>query len=491
MIYDHLVIGGGIAGMTCAILLAKAGRKVILIEKASRLGPVFRGFKKKGHYFDTGFHYCGALGKGEIFESALSTLGVYPLLQPICYDAEGFDLFHYLNEKTRLPLSFGWERLTAQLSQHFPEDVAFIERYFRDCRHIYEAIQVWLSEPNSTINPEGNANFHESLQEYMDRGTSNTALKSLLTAHSVLYGTAPEHQPFTTHAQIMGTYYQSVWGVKGGGSAIVEAFTQVLKSVGVEVRCGVEVTTLTGSSESQHLTQATLSDGSVIASDSFIATCHPLHLNRIVDPAFMPPMFRKRLNGFTDTHSAFILYGICRNAPDWFVRHNHLVITSEEHPLCSDYSQTQSGFFIATDKESTQGNDVAFSCIFPSAFSKCKEWEATTYRNRPEAYTAYKQQTATTLTDVLRKSFPALADTIEILEVATPLTLQHYAQAPNGCLYGISRRTNEFQPQSQTRIPNLHLAGQSVMVPGFTGAVFSGFFTTRLLGVIPQKSPTV
>ncbi len=37
-IYDAVIIGGGIAGSVAAALLAKNGKKVLLTEKADRLG---------------------------------------------------------------------------------------------------------------------------------------------------------------------------------------------------------------------------------------------------------------------------------------------------------------------------------------------------------------------------------------------------------------------------------------------------------------------
>ena len=68
MKYDFTVIGSGVSGMASAIILAKSGYRVCLIEKSRKLAPMIRGFKRKGLYFDTGFHYTGSLGDGEILD---------------------------------------------------------------------------------------------------------------------------------------------------------------------------------------------------------------------------------------------------------------------------------------------------------------------------------------------------------------------------------------------------------------------------------------
>ncbi|MCL2000532.1 MAG: FAD-dependent oxidoreductase, partial [Planctomycetes bacterium] len=54
--YDVVVIGGGLGGMTAAKRLADAGRKVLLIERRSRLGGYAAWFKRKGHIFDVALH---------------------------------------------------------------------------------------------------------------------------------------------------------------------------------------------------------------------------------------------------------------------------------------------------------------------------------------------------------------------------------------------------------------------------------------------------
>ena len=48
------VIGGGIAGLSCASFLAKDGFDVTLLEKNKSLGGRARHFKEKGFLFDMG-----------------------------------------------------------------------------------------------------------------------------------------------------------------------------------------------------------------------------------------------------------------------------------------------------------------------------------------------------------------------------------------------------------------------------------------------------
>src|SRR6201991_2150646 len=55
--YDVVVIGSGLAGLTAANTLAKAGRSVLLLEQHYQLGGMATWFKRKGgHIFDISLH---------------------------------------------------------------------------------------------------------------------------------------------------------------------------------------------------------------------------------------------------------------------------------------------------------------------------------------------------------------------------------------------------------------------------------------------------
>lgn len=81
---DVLIVGAGPGGLACAMLLAKAGVKVTILEKSDGVGGRTRVFEKDGYKYDNGptfFHYPEIAE--EIFQAigkdAHEELGLIPL----------------------------------------------------------------------------------------------------------------------------------------------------------------------------------------------------------------------------------------------------------------------------------------------------------------------------------------------------------------------------------------------------------------------------
>ncbi len=71
--YNSIVVGGGIAGLTCAAYLAKEGTRVLLIEKNRECGGLVNTFSHNGFRFDAGIR---ALENAGIIFPMLNEMGI-------------------------------------------------------------------------------------------------------------------------------------------------------------------------------------------------------------------------------------------------------------------------------------------------------------------------------------------------------------------------------------------------------------------------------
>ena len=54
--YDAIIIGSGLGGLTCGAMLAKSGKKVLVLEQHDLIGGCATCFKRKGMLVDAGLH---------------------------------------------------------------------------------------------------------------------------------------------------------------------------------------------------------------------------------------------------------------------------------------------------------------------------------------------------------------------------------------------------------------------------------------------------
>uniref|UniRef100_A0A670JW88 All-trans-retinol 13,14-reductase n=1 Tax=Podarcis muralis TaxID=64176 RepID=A0A670JW88_PODMU len=58
---DAIVIGSGYGGLAVAVMLSKAGKRVLVLEQHGKAGGCCHTFNEKGFEFDVGIHYIGRM----------------------------------------------------------------------------------------------------------------------------------------------------------------------------------------------------------------------------------------------------------------------------------------------------------------------------------------------------------------------------------------------------------------------------------------------
>lgn len=95
-----VVLGGGPCGLYAALTLAKAGRKVTVIEREAVPGGLARGHQRGGNFYDLGVHMLHAFDQG-VFETIKEIMGEERIEVPLNAKIKWAGSFY------RYPLQFG------------------------------------------------------------------------------------------------------------------------------------------------------------------------------------------------------------------------------------------------------------------------------------------------------------------------------------------------------------------------------------------------
>ncbi|MEO6832235.1 MAG: NAD(P)/FAD-dependent oxidoreductase, partial [Chitinophagaceae bacterium] len=134
--YDVAIIGAGVAGLTAAAILAKAGLSICVLEKEPHPGGYLAGFRRKDFRFDTAIHWLNQFGEDGMVTHTFKLLGDdFPKAKNQKrirrFLGEGFD---YL-------LTDNPDDLKRQWQAEFPEDFAGIEKFFKAARRLAKAFR--------------------------------------------------------------------------------------------------------------------------------------------------------------------------------------------------------------------------------------------------------------------------------------------------------------------------------------------------------------
>ena len=473
MHYDSIIIGAGLSGLTCALLLARSGRRVLVLEQHSRPAPVVRGFQRGGIYFDSGFHYAGGLGDGGPLQPLLRHLGLEDKLQLFPYAADGFDRLRIASSGEEYLLPVGFNNIRRYLGEKFPQARSEIALY------LDEIVSQWRNFPYLDLNADladfAMETVHGcSLRERLEVFSPWPELQSLLSMHSLLYGVPPEWAPLSLNAQVAGSYYHSVHGIVGGGRRLVDALLVLLAEAGVDIRCNAAVSQVLVGEEA--VSGVRLQSGDEFPAGEVIATLNPTQLPGLLPASGLRPAYLKRLKNLRQTPSAYIVFASSRQSLE-FLRGRNLFMQPRAGVFnpSADQPLEERSFYLAGADQGRDGAIKGLIGIVPAYYEEVSSRQIPE-PGRPEGYAAWKTGISDRLLQMFKKCCPELAD-LELLELATPLTLRDFSRATEGAIYGVGRWLGQYNPHPVTRLPGLFLSGQAVTGPGLLGAMVAGYLT--------------
>ncbi len=487
--FDALIIGSGIGGLECAYILAQSGMSVCVVEKNPVVGGSLQSFRRGEDEFDTGFHYVGALGKGEILERLFSYFGLMELPWHQL-DRDGFDEV-FLKDKNYL-LSNGHTAFAERLSSFFPDRSAEIKQYSSFLKEVGSKItDPILKEGNglSSVNELFSRNAYNFLKESVGEG----ALLDVISGTSLKLELNRPTLPLYTFAQINNSFVQSAWRLRGRGSLITDTLANSIEKMGGVIMKGwqaVEIKEDGGVCSSVEVCRANNTES--LFADYIISDLTPqTTLKLLKESSSVRKIFRRRINKLEQTYGFFTLNLRFKKDTVPYVNRNRYYYTPDLTSVWDVKDESAKGRVCAlliTQQVPKEGEKFAtyMDILTPMSYGEVAEWADSTVGHRGEEYREFKERKAEECLALAERIIPHLRESVERCYTSTPLTYRDYLGAPEGTAYGIRKDCNSIEKTllaPKSPLKNLFFTGQNLNLHGILGTSLTALLTcSQILG---------
>jgi len=443
--YDVIVIGGGLAGLTCANMLARGGHSVLLLEQHYNLGGLATWFKRKGHIFDIALHgfpvgmikTCRKYWTPEIANMIIQLKGIR------------FD-----NPQFSFNTTYDREDFTRILQERFKIPRENIETFFNTARSmtLYDDQSMTTRELFERFFP-GHDDVVRMLMEPITYANGST-----LDDPAISYG--------IVFSNFMS---KGVYTVRGGTDQFIGKMREELLKNGVDIwtKCLVEKIIIKDRKVAGVIANGkTIKAKAVVSNGNLLSTIHKLVGDENFSESFVEEAKKVRLNN----SSCQVYIGIKKGEKIDYI--GDLLLTSEakkfdSEELCS--KNTTSRTFSVYYPQTRPGSDMY--SIVASSNANYDDWANLS----EQEYRDSKEELIQRTLDTLEKYVPKIRDKVDHLEAATPKTFQRYTLHLSGASFGTKFEGLKVSMGLPKELPGLfHTGSVGIIMSGWLGAANYG-----------------
>jgi len=246
-----VVIGGGIAGLAAAALLAKDGYRVTLLEGRDALGGRVGSWERDGFRWDTGPSWYLM---PEVFDHFFRLMGTTAEEQLNLVTLDPGYRVYFEGETEPIDIAATREQNLELFERIEPGSRRSMERYLDSAEETYEiAKRRFLYTSFASIRPLLRADvltrmprlarlLLQPLATKAERTVADPRLRQVLGYPAVFLGSSPYLAPSMYHLMSHLDLDGGVMYPMGGFTRLVDAVTGLARSAGAELRTGAEVT---------------------------------------------------------------------------------------------------------------------------------------------------------------------------------------------------------------------------------------------------------
>ena len=452
--YDVVVIGSGLAGMTSANILGRAGHRVLLLEQHYKLGGLATWFLRPGgHVFDVSLHgfphgmikSCRRYWNKDISDRIVQLTNIR------------FD-----NPQFSLTTTFNREDFTRLLTTDFGIEHETVNEFFDTARGM---------------------NFYDdqstTTRQLFDRffPGRDDVVRLLMEPITYANGSTLE-DPALTYGIVFSNFMnKGVFIYEGGTEDLVARMKKELESNGVDIRinCGVDRIGITdGKVSSVEVNGRTIRCRAVVSNANLRTTILKMIGKEKLDKDYVEQTEAVRLN-----NSSTQVYMALKEGEEIDESSGDLFFTSTSKEFRTDLllsrditSRTFSFYYPRTRPQKKKDRFA----IVSSTNANWSDWADL----NEEDYKASKEDLVETTIEALEKNIPGVRDKIDRAEAATPRTFNHYTRHEMGASFGTKFEGLAVSRALPQQIGGMYHAGSvGIIMSGWLGAINYGVIVSN------------
>jgi phytoene dehydrogenase-like protein len=475
--YDVVVIGAGLGGLTAGAVLARAGRKVLVIERSNSVGGAASSYKSGDLFVEGSLHETSDPNdprdpKHDVLVRAGVLDAVKWIPGGMFYEARGGPL----DQPFAMPDNFDAARRA--LTERFPQSRDGIE-------HVLGEMERLASAADADLIAERDRSLSVA-QKFDEVFGGNEAVKCALAANLSYYHDDPATLSWPFFAASQGGYLLSGGRyVQGGSQRLSSALARAIRTAGGEVmiRRVVTAIALNAQGEPSGATHSAKdgSDSQTVESPVIVSNAAPEIL-----ASLLPADAARRLNdSYAQRQPSISLFALTLGLskpprefgvasystqllPPWMAR---LCDYAQGAALMANEPADRMPPFAIVDYAAIDSGVPAppyvLSIFGPDRLSNWDGSDLDLYRDK-------RARWQDAIARYLDGFYPGIASAVVASSFNTALSVRQYLNAPGGAVYGFAPAPHPAPRSPRTAVPGVYLSSAYAGFGGYTGVIQSG-----------------
>ncbi len=496
--YEVIIIGAGAGGLSAGATLSQSGVKTLVLEQHDKPGGYMTTFERGDYRFEVSTHMMDGLGPDGPTRDLFKKLGILDKVQLIKLDP----VYRLISQEFTADIPGDRQAYLKLLTEKFPHEADGLTDLFNSWDNISEDVGglKYLTEASLPykifVYPlvpflyfGAITNLNSTSEEMVNDYLTDPIARAVILQMSPFLGTPPSRSNGLYYVYMWDSFFKhGAYYFAGGSQAVSNALAAVIRENRGEVRLNTRVEKII-IKDGRAIGVRTQSGDEIYANYIISnADARQTYL-KLVGENYLDPEYVEYIKGLEQGVSSVCVYlGL-----DIDLKKTPLANVSEifyTPGSLKDYD-TQWNDLQPLDP---QGMGIGlYSNIDPTCAPPGKstvvllqmahyDWENQWRRNQGDkAYQELKTRVADAMINKVEKLIPGLRNSIEEIEIGTPLTMERYTSSYKGSWIGWATTEGQVQKERMKQegpIDNLYLAGAWTYPSGGQSACMDSGWST-------------